>query len=98
MEVCLMNVPVLPTHEVRSKIGEILNRLQQTGEPIFVSRHGKAEAVLLSMDRYSAMIDLLEDREDEQDVMLGQRIQEEREAYSRGEGRDLEVFVTGLEL
>ena len=92
-----MNVTVLPTNEVRSKIGEILNRLQQTGEPIFISRRGRAEAVLLSMDRYSAMIDLLEDREDEQDVILGQRVQEEREAYLRGEGRDFEAFVTGLE-
>lgn len=92
-----MSEIVLPTQELRNKIGAILNRLQETGEPIFISRHGATEAVLLSMDRYRAMLDLLEDREDELDLVLGQRLQEEREAYSRGQGRDFEDFVAELE-
>jgi len=52
----------------------------------------KAEYV----DRYNAVMDLLEDREDELDTTLGQRVQEEREAYLRGEGRDFEAFVAEL--
>jgi len=91
-----MTVTILPTNEVRSRIGSLLNRLRETGEPIFISRHGQAEAVLLSVDRYNAMMDLLEDREDELDTALGQRIREEREAYVSGEGRDFEAFVAEL--
>jgi len=91
-----MTVTILPTNEVRNRIGSLLNRLRETGEPIFISRHGQAEAVLLSVDRYNAMMDLLEDREDELDTALGQRIREEREAYVSGEGRDLEAFVAKL--
>ena len=91
-----MTVTILPTNEVRNRIGTLLNRLRETGEPIFISRHGQAEAVLLSVDRYNAMMDLLEDREDELDTALGQRVQEEREAYKCGEGRDFESFVAKL--
>jgi len=91
-----MTVTILPTNEVRDRIGSLLNRLRETGEPILISRHGQAEAVLLSMDRYNAMMGLLEDREDELDTTLGQRVQEEREAYLRGEGRDFEAFVVEL--
>lgn len=69
--------------------------MEGQGAAIFISRQGKAEAVLLSMDRYNAMMDLLEDREDELDTTLGQRVQEEREAYLRGEGRGFEAFVAG---
>ena len=92
-----MTVTILPTNEVRNRIGTLLNRLRETGEPIFISRHGQAEAVLLSVDRYNAMMDLLEDREDELDTALGQRVQEEREAYIGGKGRDFEAFVAKLE-
>lgn len=87
----------LPASKVREKIGSILNRLEENGEPVFITRYGKAEAVLLSIDRYTLIMDLLEDREDELDVALGRRIQEERESYSRGEGRDFEDFVAELE-
>jgi prevent-host-death family protein len=89
-------VTILPSNEVQNRIGTLLNRLRETGEPIFISRHGQAEAVLLSMDRYHAMMDLLEDREDELDIALGQRVREEREAYVCGEGRDFEAFVAEL--
>jgi prevent-host-death family protein len=93
-----METSVWPIHKVRSKIGSILNKLQETGEPIFISRRGQTKAVLIPMNRYKTIMDLLEDREDELDAALGQRIQEEREAYVHGEGQDFEAFVTGLEL
>ena len=92
-----MAITVLPTSEIQTKIGVILNKLNETTEPIFISRHGQTEAVLLSVDRYNAIMDLLEDREDELDAALGQRIQEEREAYVHGAGRNFEAFVAELE-
>jgi prevent-host-death family protein len=88
---------ILPTSEVRDKIASVLKRLAETGEPIFITRYSKAEAVLLPLDRYNAMMDLLEDREDELDTALGKRIREERQAYARGEGRDLDAFIAELE-
>jgi len=93
----MMAVTILPTSEVRDKIASVLKRLSETGEPVFITRYSKAEAVLLPIDRYNAMMDLLEDREDELDTALGRRILEEREAYARGEGRDFETFVAELE-
>jgi len=94
---CLMAATIFSTSEVRSKISTILARLQKTKKPVFIARRGKAEAVLLSIERYNAMIDLLEDREDELDMALGQRIREERQAYAAGEGRDLENLLAGLD-
>lgn len=91
-----MTVTILPTNEVQNRIGSLLNRLRETGEPIFISRHGQAEAVILSVDRYHAIMNLLEDREDELDTALGQRVREEREAYKCGEGHDFETFAAEL--
>jgi len=92
-----MAITILPTTEVRDKMASVLNKLSETGEPVFITRYSKAEAVLLSIDRYNAMMDLLEDREDELDSALGRRLLEEREAHARGEGRDFEAFVAELE-
>jgi prevent-host-death family protein len=92
-----MAVTILSTSEVRDKIAAVLKQLRETGEPVFITRYSKAEAVLLPIERYNAMMDLLEDREDELDTALGRRIQEERQAYARGEGRDFEAFVADLE-
>ena len=92
-----MAITILPTSEVRDKIASVLKRLSETGEPIFITRYSKAEAVLLSIDRYNAMMDLLEDQEDELDTALGRGIREERQAYARGEGQDFEGFVAELE-
>jgi prevent-host-death family protein len=96
-EVLTMAIATLPTSEIQTQIGAILNRLNESQEPIFVSHHGRTEAVLLSLDHYNAIMDLLEDREDELDAALGQRIQEEREAHARGTGRNFEAFVAELE-
>ncbi|HKZ84203.1 MAG TPA: type II toxin-antitoxin system Phd/YefM family antitoxin [Anaerolineae bacterium] len=86
-----MSATVLSTSEVRAKIAAILTRLQKTKKPVFITRRGKTEAVLLPMERYNAMIGLLEEREDEVDTNLGRGIQEERQDYMAGEGRDIRV-------
>jgi len=86
-----MSATVFSTSEVRSRLTAILTRLQKTKRPVFITRRGKTEAVLLPMDRYNAMLDLLEDREDELDKNLRRIIQEERQAYAAGEGRDIRV-------
>jgi prevent-host-death family protein len=92
-----MSVIIVPTSEVRDKIASVLKELSETGEPVFITRYSKAAAVLVSIDRYNAMMDLLEDREDELDKALGRRVLEEREAYARGEGRDFKAVTAELE-
>ena len=89
---------LLSTSEVRSKIATILTRLHRTRQPVVITRRGKAEAVLLSIERYNAMLDLLEDREDEIDTKLGRRLQEDRSDYLAGEGRDLSELIAELDL
>ena len=88
---------LLSTSEIRSKIAAVLTRLQKTKKPVVITRRGKAEAVLIPIERYNAMLDLLEDREDELDTSLGQRIHEERLAYVAGEGRDLNDLLSKLD-
>jgi prevent-host-death family protein len=92
-----MAVTILPTSQMRDKIASVLRQLSETGEPIVITRYSKAEAVLLPIDHYNAMMDLLEDREDELDSVLGRRLQAEREAHAHAEGRDFESFVAELE-
>ena len=89
---------LLSTSEVRTKIAAVLTRLRRTKKPVVITRQGKAEAVLLSIDRYNEILDLLEDREDELDASLGRRLQEERSAYIAAEGRDLTDLIAELDL
>ena len=84
---------LLSTSEIRSKIAAVLTRLQKTKKPVVITRRGKAEAVLIPIERYNAMLDLLEDREDELDKSLGRRLREERQAYAAGEGRDIKDLM-----
>jgi PHD/YefM family antitoxin component YafN of YafNO toxin-antitoxin module len=90
-------VTILPASEVRDRMAAVLKQLSETGQPVFITRYSRAEAVLLSMERYGTMMDLLEDREDELDSALGRRVLREREAHARGEGREFDAFVAGLE-
>jgi PHD/YefM family antitoxin component YafN of YafNO toxin-antitoxin module len=65
-----MSMTILPSGQMRSKIAAVLNKLCKNRKPVFITRYGQPEAVLLSMERYKAMLDLLEDREDELDMVL----------------------------
>ena len=92
-----MSMTTLPSSQMRTKIAAVLNKLRKNRKPVFITRYGQPEAVLLSMERYKAMLDLLEDREDELDTMLGKRIHEERQAYESGKGRDFNSLVAALD-
>ncbi len=50
-----MTTKIMPATELRTRIGRILDELIQTGEPVFVTRHGRAQAVLLSVDTYDTL-------------------------------------------
>jgi PHD/YefM family antitoxin component YafN of YafNO toxin-antitoxin module len=89
---------VMDTTLLRSvDVGSILKRLRETGEPIFVTLFDEIQAVVLPAERYYAIMDLLEDMEDERDEELARRVREAREAYACGEGRSLDEFIAELE-
>jgi len=50
-----MTTKIMPATELRTRISRILDELIQTDEPVFVTRHGRAQAVLLSVATYDAL-------------------------------------------
>lgn len=51
-----MTTKIMPATELRARIGQILDELIKTGEPVFVTRHGRAQAVLISVTAFDALI------------------------------------------
>ena len=45
----------LPTTEVRHRLGAILDQLKAGHQPVFITRHGETEAVLLSATEYAML-------------------------------------------
>jgi prevent-host-death family protein len=92
-----MVVITVTASEVEQRISAVLDQVKASGEPLFIVREGRAEAVVLGVEQYIAMMDLLEDLEDERDAELGRAIAEARAAYRAGRGRDFADFVVDLE-
>jgi prevent-host-death family protein len=46
---------VLPTTEVRDRLGAILDRIGLLGGPMFITRRGRTQAVLLSPAEYERL-------------------------------------------
>jgi len=47
---------ILPVSEVRNRLSTLLDEVVSGNEPIFITRHGHAQAVLLSASRYEELI------------------------------------------
>ena len=48
-------VVVLPTTEMRERLSTVLDRIVSQGGPIFITRHGRTQAVLLSPAEYESL-------------------------------------------
>ena len=46
---------ILPLTTVSERLGQIIRQAQQRREPIFITRRGRAEAVLLTLEAYEAL-------------------------------------------
>jgi PHD/YefM family antitoxin component YafN of YafNO toxin-antitoxin module len=86
----------ISTRDVRERIAAILTELKESGEPVFIRRHGRVEGVLVAIEQYRRMLDRLEDLDDELDEALGRRILEERAAHARDEGQAIEALDAEL--
>lgn len=79
----------LPLATVKSKLSEMVDRVEHTQDRIVVTRRGKSVAVLISPDELASLEDTLELLSD-RDAMAS--IAESRAAYAAGD------YVTGDEL
>jgi prevent-host-death family protein len=88
----------LSVSEAKEQLEALLCELPGTERSVIITGKGEEAAVLLSIERYRWMMDILEDWEDDHDEELGRQMREELEAYRRGEGQDLKSFSTDLNL
>ncbi len=74
---------IVPLTELRSRLSENFQRIQETGRPLFVTTNGRTAAVVLSPETYDAMRTLIDE--------IGQRELAENLALIRKGRRDFET-------
>lgn len=82
-----MAIKILPSSEVRDRIATVLRELKKSRQPVFITQRGKAAAVLVDIDQYNTLMEVLEDMEDIADF----RMSEGEKSY------DFEQFISKLE-
>lgn len=65
-------------------MAQVLASLRRDGSPCFVTRSGRAVAALLPIDLYDRLMSAIEDRLDEEDVLLAAEVREARREYKTG--------------
>lgn len=60
-------IHIRPVSDLRNKYTEIEELVQQSGEPVYLTKNGYGSMVLMSIEQYSALTDSLERRLDEAD-------------------------------
>jgi prevent-host-death family protein len=73
---------ILPMSDMRNRHAEVMEKL--TNGPVFLTRHGAGEAVLLSMKQWEKLMAHLEEKDDIIDVL-----EAELEAARNGEQAEL---------
>jgi antitoxin Phd len=57
-----LDMSTISVTDARSRLPELIDRAR--GEAVFLERHGKLEAVVISPEQYARMMDALEDAAD----------------------------------
>lgn len=69
---------IQPVTEFRANAAQFIEQVQETGEPVILTQHGRSAAVLLDVDSYESMMDeiaLLRDvRTAEEQVAAGKGV------------------------
>ena len=50
---------IQPVTEFRANAAQFIEQVQETGEPVILTQHGRSAAVLLNVDSYESMLDEL---------------------------------------
>lgn len=61
-------INIRPVSDLRNKFPEIESLVQQSGEPVYLTKNGYGSMVLMSIEQYSSLTDSLERRLDEADI------------------------------
>jgi prevent-host-death family protein len=81
----MRKVKVIPISEARPKLTNLVAEVSESREPYFIASRSKVKAVLMGIDEYEALIEQIEDLEDNLDIL---------KARLEGEpARPLEDFV-----
>jgi len=59
------------SNELQHKSSSLLRDLSVSGEPCYITEGGKAKAVLMDINRYNALMDLVEESEAPKDHAIG---------------------------
>ena len=51
---------IQPVTEFRANAAQFIEQVQETGQPMVLTQHGRSAAVLLDVESYEAMVDELE--------------------------------------
>jgi len=86
-----MSVKIMPATEVRDRMSQVISDISEHGDSCFITQYGKAEAVMLSIDRFDELMSLVEDALDEKDELLALRVEQARRNYAKGKGIPLEI-------
>ena len=69
---------IRPVTEFRANAAQFIEQVQETGEPLILTQHGRSAAVLLDVESYEALTDelaLLRDvREAESQIAAGKEV------------------------
>jgi prevent-host-death family protein len=66
----LASPQILPMSDMRNRHTEVLEKL--TAGPVFLTRHGVGEAVLLSNEQWASLMEYIEEQADTIDVLNAQ--------------------------
>ena len=76
-----MGIRILPSTEVRDNMAQVIKDIAEKGASCFITQYGKAEAVMLSIERFEELMSLVEDSLDEKDELLALRVEQARRNY-----------------
>jgi prevent-host-death family protein len=55
---------IITVTELKTKVGELIGKLEEQGTPMYVTQYGKPKAVFALYDEYEALLKRIEDLED----------------------------------
>ena len=85
-----INRDIQPMSTFKRKTNKMLEQIEETGEPLILTVHGKAKAVLMNAETYQNFIDENARLKDRLETIAG--IHRGLEDMKHGRGRPLEEF------
>ncbi len=59
-----MSTTIMPVSDLRREAGRVIKRLQESGETVYITQHGRPTAVLVEYEQYESLLAQLEDLAD----------------------------------